>query len=270
MNKSFIWFLGAAIAIIIADKSPKVFWLFLLVGCTGVIVYLYFVQYNQKIAISEAESIINEHSKTLFIKYKTLVYQDDYGNVFHDAWKRESEYFINNVIIKKPSLYNYLVDNNGYFKTNNLKKIFSLIDKAIAVADHKHVSPNDNFVSVDEMDAIDFEKYCAALLSRDGWTAQTTNATGDQGVDIFATKEGITAVFQCKRYSQSVGNFAVQEIYAGKNFLNANVAAVVSNSGYTKSAKQLAKSTGVFLLHYSDLENFHQKLEALSYVGNTA
>ncbi len=68
------------------------------------------------------------------------------------------------------------------------------------------------------------------------------------------------AVFQVKKYSNPVGNKAVQEIVAGKQFEKADIAAVVTNNTYTASAKQIANSTGVYLLHYSELPDFAEKL----------
>src|SRR5260364_238896 len=54
-------------------------------------------------------------------------------------------------------------------------------------------------------------------------------------------------------YSQPVGNAAVQEVIAGKVFEQADLAVVVSNATFTKSARQLATSAGVLLLHHEQL-----------------
>jgi Restriction endonuclease len=86
-----------------------------------------------------------------------------------------------------------------------------------------------------------------------GWTAQTTKSTGDQGADVIADKRGTKVVLQSKLYTSTVGNKAVQEVFAAQTFLSANFAAVVSNSSYTRSAKELAVKTGVLLLDYSQL-----------------
>ena len=86
-----------------------------------------------------------------------------------------------------------------------------------------------------------------------GWTAQTTKSTGDQGADVVASKRGTKVILQCKLYSNTVGNKAVQEVFAAKTHLSANFAAVVSNRSYTRSAKELAITTGVLLLDYSQL-----------------
>ena len=87
-----------------------------------------------------------------------------------------------------------------------------------------------------------------------------TQACGDQGIDVIAQHGNVKAVFQCKKYSQPVGNAAVQEIIAGKAFEQAHVAAVVSNATFTPSATQLASTTGVFLLHISELPQFAARL----------
>jgi restriction system protein len=80
-----------------------------------------------------------------------------------------------------------------------------------------------------------------------------TKGSGDQGIDIIATKDGVVVVLQCKRYSGSVGNKAVQEVLGGKEMIKANHAAVVTNSTYTKSARQLAANSGVMLIHFDQL-----------------
>jgi len=121
-------------------------------------------------------------------------------------------------------------------------------------------SQDGQAVDVESLDPIAFEHHCAELLRNDGWDARVTQASGDQGIDVIATRGNVKAVFQCKKYAQPVGNGAVQEIVAGKQFERADIAAVVSNATFTPSAKQLAGTTGVHLLHYSDLDGFAEKL----------
>jgi len=80
-----------------------------------------------------------------------------------------------------------------------------------------------------------------------------TKATGDQGADVIAEKDGARMVLQCKLYSSPVGNKAVQEAFAAQRHYRANASAVVTNAAYTASAISLAATTGVQLLHYTDL-----------------
>lgn len=103
------------------------------------------------------------------------------------------------------------------------------------------------------------EKICNALLEL-GWSATITGGTGDQGIDIIAVLGNCRVGVQCKFYNGNVGNDAVQQSYAGKQYHECNAVAVVSNSEYTKSAKQLAEKLEVFLLTESQLEEFTRKV----------
>jgi len=103
----------------------------------------------------------------------------------------------------------------------------------------------------------DFERWCAKFMSASGWKATTTKATGDQGADVIVEKEGIRVVLQCKLYNTPVGNKAVQEAFAAQHHYRAKASAVVTNAAFTNSAIALAATTGVLLLHYSDLERLN-------------
>lgn len=95
-------------------------------------------------------------------------------------------------------------------------------------------------VVVPDMDALtgeEFEAYCADLLRENGFTdVLLTKHTGDHGVDITARKDGVVYAIQCKCYSSTVGNAAIQQIYSGKSLYNADVAVVMTNSRFTKQA----------------------------------
>ena len=109
-------------------------------------------------------------------------------------------------------------------------------------------------------DGIDFEHWCADVLISSGWEATVSKASGDQGVDILATRGSIILAVQCKRYGSPVGNKAVQEAFAGKQHVNATHACVIATSGFTKSAKELAISTGVLLVAPEDIPLLDQLL----------
>ncbi len=98
-----------------------------------------------------------------------------------------------------------------------------------------------------------FEKDCARTLAGQGWAVQFTAVSGDQGVDLIGRKGGVKVAFQCKDYAGQVGNSAVQQVLAGKQFIAADRAAVVAPQGYTTSARQLAARVGVLLLSPRDL-----------------
>lgn len=98
------------------------------------------------------------------------------------------------------------------------------------------------------MDGHDYEYYCAELLRRKGFSkVRVTRGSGDQGIDIIAYDNKKKFGIQCKFYSKPVGNSAVQEACAGAMFYGCNVAAVMTNNGFTESAMELAAATGVLL-----------------------
>lgn len=92
---------------------------------------------------------------------------------------------------------------------------------------------------------------------------QNVSDTGegpDQGVDVRATKEGVTYGIQCKRWKKRVGNKAVQEIHAGKDFYKLDRGIVVTNNYFTNSAKQLAKKLKIELWDRDDLMKMIEKI----------
>lgn len=103
---------------------------------------------------------------------------------------------------------------------------------------------------------LDFEFWVAAQLRKFGWDAAATTVSGDQGVDVVAIKNSVKVGIQCKLYSTNVGNKAVQEIIAAKAYFDFDYGAVITNAGYTRSAKELADKSRVRLLSQFDISEF--------------
>ncbi|WJY19707.1 restriction endonuclease [Alteriqipengyuania flavescens] len=108
-------------------------------------------------------------------------------------------------------------------------------------------------------DGLDFEIWVANSLVLFGWEAQTTPAGGDQGLDVIAKRDGRSLGLQCKLYGSAVGNKAVQEAYAGRPFHGVQKVGVISNAGFTSSAKALAHSTGVHLFSPNDIPTMFEQ-----------
>lgn len=108
---------------------------------------------------------------------------------------------------------------------------------------------------LDAIDGIDFERLTCDILVANGFEmAENTPASADFGVDVLARKDGITYAIQCKRYQESVGIEAVQQIYAGRAYYECHVAMVLSNQYFTTSARKLADKIGVVLWDRDMLE----------------
>lgn len=101
---------------------------------------------------------------------------------------------------------------------------------------------------VDSMEGHDFERFCASILSKNGFSdVEVTQGSGDQGVDVLAKKDGIKYAIQCKCYSSDLGNKPVQEVNAGKVIYHCHIGVVLTNRYFTSGAKQAAEATGVLL-----------------------
>lgn len=114
---------------------------------------------------------------------------------------------------------------------------------------------NNNYATFDVMDGHEFEHFCASILEKNGFESiDVTKGSGDQGIDIVAIKEDVKYGIQCKCHSSDIGNKAVQEAIAGKKFYDCHVGVVLTNQYFTKSAKELAKKTGILLWDRAYLE----------------
>jgi restriction system protein len=108
---------------------------------------------------------------------------------------------------------------------------------------------------IDAMSGVEFEQYVAAVFRGLGYQASTTKATGDFGVDIVATRQGIRTAVQCKRQGIPVGGAAVQQVVAGAPMHNCSSTAVVSNRSFTRAAQELAGVHGCRLIDREQLES---------------
>lgn len=104
----------------------------------------------------------------------------------------------------------------------------------------------------------EFEGWCADQLELQGWSIQTTPASGDQGVDLLATRDSVIVAIQCKRTIRPMGNSAVQEAFAGMKFYDASMACVISSGGFTAAARSLGDKIGVKLIEVDRLPVFSQ------------
>lgn len=102
--------------------------------------------------------------------------------------------------------------------------------------------------ALDNMEGLEFEYYCADLLAENGFIeVEVTKGSGDYGIDILAEKDGVTYAIQCKRYTGLVGVKAVQEAYAGRDYYDRMVGAVMTNQYFTKSAAQAARKLKILM-----------------------
>lgn len=135
---------------------------------------------------------------------------------------------------------------------DSIKEIREIVECKPAAITHS----DDSIGSIDYMDGIMFENWCAGLLKKNGFSnVKLTPTSGDQGVDILAEKDGIKYAVQCKCYSKDLGNKPVQEVNTGKTIYHCQIGVVMTNRYFTKGAKDAADATGVLLLDRDKLKH---------------
>ncbi len=101
---------------------------------------------------------------------------------------------------------------------------------------------------MDDMEGREFESFCASFLEDEGFIdIQFTPDSHDYGIDLFASKDGISYAFQCKRYDHPVGIAAIQQAYAGKDYYDCMVGVVMTNQYFTSPAVKMASKLNIML-----------------------
>lgn len=191
--------------------------------------------------MKKAIVLIDVHTQELRTKRRRMVVQGSYGTIDQSAWDKEVRFFLDKVL--------KVEDLSDYGKL--AKRIEEVAAGEVIEAPRAIESP------------LDYEQFVAEVLRNCGWDASVTKASGDQGIDVIARREGKRLVVQCKLYSRPIGNAAVQEVIAGRAFEAADFAAVVSNQSYTPAARQLAAASQVVLIHHDDIPALWDRLHSL-------
>ncbi|MGG0662633.1 restriction endonuclease [Viridibacillus arvi] len=150
----------------------------------------------------------------------------------------------------------------GWFTTNTLTGVFVAVGLCIIVIIIFSIWRSIRFnkkmkesgiQEIDKMTGRQFEEYVGTIFKSQGYKVSYTSTTGDYGADLILKKEQQVIVVQAKRYKQTVGVKAVQEIIPAIKMYNATVAWVITNSTYTKQALILAKKNHVRMIERDEL-----------------
>lgn len=148
----------------------------------------------------------------------------------------------------KRKYYKYMIKVSEK-KKQRLIKLMKDIDPVRYDNDYgnKNTAKNNSvYRNFDNMNGHEFEYFCADLLRQNGFSnVEVTKASGDHGIDVLAEKDGITYAVQCKCYSDSIGNSAVQQAHTGKSLYHKDIAVVMTNRYFTPQAMEEAMALGV-------------------------
>ncbi len=261
--------IGCAWCLTIVPQGSFAFWSYLVLGLIASAAMLCSISLSlidfmdeedgpaKRVAKAALLRLVDRHLDTLARRRISLVTIDHYGIPDTKAWDRELRSFIKKVIA--PAL-----------SDEDLRLIAPDEDRtgALALLIDERVSARSEVLETQlkfdpDMTPAEFEQWCAAGLARLGWRTRTVGGSGDQGADVIADRGGRRAVIQCKLYQSPVGNKAVQEAYAAMTHYSADVAAVITSSGFTPSARRLSATTGVALILHSEVDRFDELLAAV-------
>ncbi len=170
----------------------------------------------------------------------------------------------------------YVIGKRLIEKELNQRKLVNLIDKEIAKFDfskfstiiQENIEANKNNISIfdaDRLDGTKFQDFVAEILKVNGYTdVRVIGRSGDQGGDILATLDNSNFVIQTKRYSidRRVSNNAVQEVLGAIGYYSYDKGMVITNSIFTRSAKDLAQINNIILCDRRTLTEYIEKYNA--------
>jgi hypothetical protein len=215
-------------------------------------------------------SLLETHCKVLSRKRKQLITIDDYGHQEREKWEEEKRNFIKKIVapsltekfknhpeINIDEIYNHVF---GYTLNKNPDDLLETMDECI---DYYSSKNQEKEIPLDQISSgLDYEKYVASIFEEHQWHTRLTKRSADNGADIIAQKYDITIIIQCKHYSSPVGNKSVQEVYSAKDYYDGDIACVITNQRFTKSAKSAAAKLNVTLLHHEQINYFLQKISS--------
>lgn len=203
-------------------------------------------------AIATARSLISKHLPALTRQRRILVTRNPYGIENTAKWDVEVRDFVATVVA--PTIA--LESNPAFWHSEDRERIYELCQAEVQVATESNLASSQDAFMTNydiEMSPTEYEHFCAERLRKDGWSANVTQASADQGADIIAQNGQVSLAIQCKQYAKPVGNGAVQEVVAAKTHYGTTHAIVIATAGFTSAARKLAETNGVALIHHDDI-----------------
>lgn len=111
---------------------------------------------------------------------------------------------------------------------------------------------------INSLSGIEFEKVCQQLVEYMGFETETTKASGDGGIDLIAYNHQPLLsgkyIIQCKRYTGSVGEPIIRDLYGVITSERANKGILMTTGYFTKSAISFANGKPIELIDGKKLD----------------
>jgi Holliday junction resolvasome RuvABC ATP-dependent DNA helicase subunit len=145
------------------------------------------------------------------------------------------------------------IDREKLRKINQFLGAGDLSPNILAVADQ-----------IRSMEGVEFEHWVADLFRRAGFQVEITQASGDHGVDLWATKQNCLVAVQCKRWDGAVGEPVVRDLYGAMTAANAQTGCLVTTGTFTTQAQLFSKGKPLYLVGFDALMEVSRSPESLS------
>ena len=109
------------------------------------------------------------------------------------------------------------------------------------------------------LEARQFEFEIANLFRLKGYTSSATRATGDDGIDVFASNDNEKVIVQCKRWTRPVGRDRIDELASVKRRHNAHRAILATTSTFSDDAIRVARQGDIELWDFLRIKNEWQE-----------
>jgi HJR/Mrr/RecB family endonuclease len=100
----------------------------------------------------------------------------------------------------------------------------------------------------ERLDGNGFERFLTSVFRHHGYAVELIGKSGDQGVDLILKRDEVRIAVQARCSTGAVGDQAVQQVVAGRMYHRCDLCAVVTNSLFTPSARELSIETACTLI----------------------
>jgi SNF2 family DNA or RNA helicase/HJR/Mrr/RecB family endonuclease len=196
--------------------------------------------------------------KDVYVYYPMAIFPDDMKDDDGNKLKSFDE-ILDTLLINKKALA-----TNTLFPTEQAEitpdELFGNIFGTKTKTESMPLSISD----IDRLNPNLFEASIAALYKKQGFDIYLTPYSNDKGVDVVVMKNGENYLIQVKQTKSLVGNEAIQEICASKNYYQNHFKeqfklCTITNNDYSSSASILGKSNNIELFNRSHLESMVNK-----------
>lgn len=218
--------------------------------------------HQDAIVIDIAKS--NDETINNFLEFLTvsLVFTDSYIIIYND--NHDEIYYKANIQWKdidadwtEISGSNWsMVEINGLsllFDTEKAKKVVLFYGSHnVRVAEAFRDKYNAAYEDINSLSGVEFEMVCKRLLENMGFSVETTKASGDGGIDLVAYNfQPLLSgkyIIQCKRYTGSVGEPVIRDLYGVVTSERANKGILMTSGVFTKQAQIFADGKPIELI----------------------